>query len=218
MPMNQMTGFNTPLDNGYFPTKDDELSSKFKQFHLNIHSSTGPKFDGFTFMYPLVPFSTTGAPVLKNCPNSCMEPFSPDCYCSHRLNIPLDSIVQITLTAYAESFAGMYYHPVHIHGNAFFVIAYGYGTHNNTSATNPIVNNPTFICDPEAPKCSKTTQTGKLMDFNYINPPKRTSVMVPVGGYVVLRFKADNPGMWPLHCHVLDHSLSGGPHLINLKS
>jgi hypothetical protein len=32
---------------------------------------------------------------------------------------------------------------------------------------------------------------------------------VPPWGYVVVRFLADNEGMWVLHCHVLWHAASG---------
>lgn len=33
--------------------------------------------------------------------------------------------------------------------------------------------------------------------------------MVPRRGFVILRFKADNPGLWMLHCHILVHQGSG---------
>eukprot|EP01117_Protostelium_nocturnum_P004626 TRINITY_DN1679_c0_g1_i2.p1 TRINITY_DN1679_c0_g1~~TRINITY_DN1679_c0_g1_i2.p1 ORF type:complete len:601 (-),score=176.54 TRINITY_DN1679_c0_g1_i2:31-1833(-) len=41
------------------------------------------------------------------------------------------------------------------------------------------------------------------------NPVRRDVVMVPSGGNVVLRFKADNPGTWLLHCHINWHLKSG---------
>ena len=31
-------------------------------------------------------------------------------------------------------------------------------------------------------------------DINLINPPVKDTITVPPGGYVVIRFKADNPG------------------------
>ena len=34
-------------------------------------------------------------------------------------------------------------------------------------------------------------------------------MIVPVGGYVVIRFRADNPGWWFLHCHIEPHQLEG---------
>ena len=33
--------------------------------------------------------------------------------------------------------------------------------------------------------------------------------MVPKSGYAVIRFLADNEGIWALHCHVLWHQASG---------
>nr|OQO27865.1 hypothetical protein B0A51_04834 [Rachicladosporium sp. CCFEE 5018] len=41
------------------------------------------------------------------------------------------------------------------------------------------------------------------------NPTRRDTQWIDVGGYVVLQFEADNPGVWPFHCHVAWH-LSGG--------
>ena len=38
---------------------------------------------------------------------------------------------------------------------------------------------------------------------------QRTTVLVPADGYVVIRFKADNPGLWLLHCHTLSHDMEG---------
>ena len=37
----------------------------------------------------------------------------------------------------------------------------------------------------------------------------RTGVNVPAMGYVVVRFKADNPGIWMFHCHILSHMIEG---------
>ncbi|KAJ3310557.1 ferroxidase fet3, partial [Blyttiomyces sp. JEL0837] len=40
-------------------------------------------------------------------------------------------------------------------------------------------------------------------------PIRRDTVVVPGGGYVVLRFVADNPGTWLLHCHIEWHLEAG---------
>lgn len=37
----------------------------------------------------------------------------------------------------------------------------------------------------------------------------RDTVMVPYRGYAVLRFHAENPGVWVFHCHTLWHMASG---------
>ena len=41
------------------------------------------------------------------------------------------------------------------------------------------------------------------------NPPRRDVVFLPEEGYVVIAFKADNPGSWLVHCHIASHA-SGG--------
>ncbi|KAJ7196962.1 laccase [Mycena pura] len=43
---------------------------------------------------------------------------------------------------------------------------------------------------------------------NYVNPPRRDVIGVDQGG-VVIRFRADNPGPWFLHCHIDWHLEAG---------
>ncbi|KAJ6481988.1 laccase 17, partial [Mycena sanguinolenta] len=43
---------------------------------------------------------------------------------------------------------------------------------------------------------------------NYVNPPRRDVVGVEQGG-VIIRFRADNPGPWFLHCHIDWHLEAG---------
>lgn len=41
------------------------------------------------------------------------------------------------------------------------------------------------------------------------NPPRRDVVLLPHSGFIVIGFKADNPGAWALHCHIAWHASSG---------
>ncbi|KAJ7165684.1 laccase 17 [Mycena crocata] len=43
---------------------------------------------------------------------------------------------------------------------------------------------------------------------NYVNPPRRDVIAVEKGG-VIIRFRADNPGPWFLHCHIDWHLEAG---------
>ncbi|XP_061353968.1 laccase-7-like, partial [Gastrolobium bilobum] len=70
-------------------------------------------------------------------------------------------------------------HPIHIHGFSFHVLAQGFGNFNSTS---------------------------DKAKFNLVNPQIRNTIAVPVGGWVVIRFQANNPGVWFVHCHVEDHA------------
>jgi len=44
----------------------------------------------------------------------------------------------------------------------------------------------------------------------------RDSVYIPSRAYAVLRFRADNPGIWLFHCHVLWHLSSGMAMLVGV--
>ncbi|KAJ7039350.1 laccase 17 [Mycena alexandri] len=44
--------------------------------------------------------------------------------------------------------------------------------------------------------------------MNFVNPPRRDVIAVDQGG-VIIRFRADNPGPWFLHCHIDWHLEAG---------
>ena len=49
---------------------------------------------------------------------------------------------------------------------------------------------------------------GKLKR-NFERPIMKDTVAVPQQGYAIVRFIADNPGFWMLHCHLDSHSDPG---------
>lgn len=73
-------------------------------------------------------------------------------------------------------------HPIHVHGHNFFVVGKGFG--NFDSAKDP-------------------------WKYNLVDPPERNTVAVPTGGWAAIRFKADNPGVWFVHCHLEEHTSWG---------
>ncbi|XP_034687311.1 laccase-4-like [Vitis riparia] len=73
-------------------------------------------------------------------------------------------------------------HPVHLHGFNFFVIGSGLGNYNPKK-------------DPKK--------------FNLVDPVERNTVGVPSGGWTAIRFRADNPGVWFMHCHLEVHTTWG---------
>lgn len=40
-------------------------------------------------------------------------------------------------------------------------------------------------------------------------PMKRDTVLLNPNGYVVIRFRSDNPGVWQFHCHIEWHMKQG---------
>ncbi|XP_031265112.1 laccase-4-like [Pistacia vera] len=73
-------------------------------------------------------------------------------------------------------------HPVHLHGFNFFAVGKGLGNYN-----------------------PKTDQK----KFNLVDPVERNTIGVPSGGWVAIRFRADNPGVWFMHCHLEVHTTWG---------
>ncbi|MQL77104.1 hypothetical protein Taro_009497 [Colocasia esculenta] len=73
-------------------------------------------------------------------------------------------------------------HPVHLHGFNFFVVGSGIGNF-----------------DPKK----------DAVKFNLVDPAERNTVGVPTGGWTAIRFRADNPGVWFLHCHLELHTTWG---------
>ncbi|KAJ3268355.1 ferroxidase fet3 [Terramyces sp. JEL0728] len=71
-------------------------------------------------------------------------------------------------------------HPFHLHGHKFQVVSSGDGAYDSATA-----------------------------NFTTTNPVRRDTIIVPGGGYVVLRFIADNPGVWLFHCHIEWHLQAG---------
>ncbi|EMC94990.1 hypothetical protein BAUCODRAFT_72110 [Baudoinia panamericana UAMH 10762] len=54
---------------------------------------------------------------------------------------------------------------------------------------------------------SGATWNGEIV--NPENPMRRDGILIPPYGFAAIQFELDNPGVWPLHCHVAWH-LSGG--------
>ncbi|KAI8062306.1 Cupredoxin [Gilbertella persicaria] len=73
-------------------------------------------------------------------------------------------------------------HPFHFHGHTFQLVGRGEGVFDgNRSAVQWITN----------------------------NPARRDTIRVDAGGYSIIRFRADNPGVWIFHCHIDWHLESG---------
>ncbi|XP_026457736.1 L-ascorbate oxidase-like [Papaver somniferum] len=69
-------------------------------------------------------------------------------------------------------------HPWHLHGHDFWVLGYGDG---------------------------KFSEENDEKNLNLVNPPLRNTVVVFPYGWTAIRFIADNPGVWPFHCHIEPH-------------
>ncbi|KAE8656779.1 Laccase-22 [Hibiscus syriacus] len=46
-------------------------------------------------------------------------------------------------------------------------------------------------------------------NFNLVDTVERNTIGVPPGGWTAMRFRADNPGVWFMHCHLEVHTTCG---------
>ncbi|RHZ73574.1 hypothetical protein Glove_230g21 [Diversispora epigaea] len=69
-------------------------------------------------------------------------------------------------------------HPFHLHGHNFWIVAQGPGS---------------------------TMANISTSKYNLKNPVIRDTTLVPAFSHVVIRYIADNPGVWAFHCHIEWH-------------
>ncbi|KAK9279702.1 hypothetical protein L1049_013382 [Liquidambar formosana] len=96
--------------------------------------------------------------------------------------VVLNFNTSVELVMQDTSILGAESHPLHLHGFNFFIVGQGFGNYDPNK-------------DPAK--------------FNLVDPVERNTVGVPAGGWVAIRFLADNPGVWFMHCHLEVHTSWG---------
>ncbi|KAL4376096.1 hypothetical protein GQ457_02G041840 [Hibiscus cannabinus] len=92
------------------------------------------------------------------------------------------SLADAKFPANDTSILGAESHPLHLHGYNFFIVGQGFGNFDPNK-------------DPAK--------------FNLLDPMERNTASVPSGGWIAIRFFADNPGVWFMHCHLDVHTSWG---------
>jgi len=93
--------------------------------------------------------------------------------------------VEVVLNNYDDS-----PHPFHLHGHKFWVME-------------------THEADTEFGGLGDWSDEGQSAHYQLDRAMKRDTVTVPMHGHVVLRWVADNPGVWAFHCHMVVHFAAG---------
>ncbi|ESO89919.1 hypothetical protein LOTGIDRAFT_98336, partial [Lottia gigantea] len=125
------------------------------------------------------------------------------CKCLYTLNLDHGKIYQLVFMNMAKGKG--WSHPIHMHGHSFYVLKMGYGSYNETTGI-LLEENMDIDCRGNIPRSER---------LELKNPPRKDTIIVPTGGYVVVRIKADNPGVWFMHCHIELHNMDGMALLIN---
>jgi hypothetical protein len=203
------------LKNSYTPS---EFQEYFMNFHFSGTVSQRSSINGHQFVLPSLPpfyfsnFSDCIDQVCTQPPKSAKEE-----HCTYYIEIPENKVIQLVLFNMGMS-GGLdgTSHPVHLHGHHFYVVAVGYPLYNST--TRLFRKSNTDINCPDDSYCNDATwsdqgwnngNVAQATIANLNNPPKKDTVLIPVGGYVVLRFRSDNSGYWFMHCHIEIHQAEG---------
>ncbi|XP_068243052.1 uncharacterized protein [Palaemon carinicauda] len=157
-----------------------------------------PQINNLTFMPQSVPLllnigqndhrmcNADSAMPSKNCNDDY-------CECLHMYKVPLGASVDLVLID--EGQHGDENHPVHLHGYSFWVV----GQHRPNDVIGASITRSAVM--------EEDLTKGLHRNLKY--PPLKDTVTIPDGGYTIVRFRADNPGYWLLHCHLLFHMEAG---------
>ena len=129
-----------------------------------------------------------GNPTINNINNAS---FHPDEYClvpeNHKSNEWVYLIISMSgqqaKIAQNNSIVIQAAHPIHLHGHDFVILAQETIPYSTTHLTDGT--------------------------FKYDNPARRDVALLPIGGYLAIAFRTDNPGIWIMHCHIAWHASAG---------
>ena len=158
-----------------------------------------PSINGRSYTKTTVPFSQRSDLEAQRIPCDSPECAGTLCRCTHI--IPIDYNRTIQLVAFSTQGT----HNLHLHGHNFAVVADGYSDFDPITGF-ALGHNPDITISSDGLTGSWTNGPPTL---NTQKPPIKDTVVVPNGGYVVLRFRSLNPGPWFLHCHHEFHQLLG---------
>ena len=222
--------FETPADE--LPSSGQPNAEHFFNFGANGEGGTR-SINGRNFLSPHGSLQTQPGQEQKEkiCELGNVDCLSPqECVCTqlHNLTIDYRETVQFVLSVVGQGPQSA--HPVHLHGHSFHVAGIFYENgYDDTQSDDSVSTNPNITCH-DNPRCTDPEWTNNDPEWTNNDPEwtndgpevsitertiRKDTVIVPAGGYVVIRFLANNPGYWFMHCHIEPHLLDGMAVVIN---
>ena len=188
--------FDTP--SGDLPTGPvtDEI---FFNFAANGRWGKTPAVNGRNFVFPIGSLLTQpNTTQLKRCPLGAINcSGAGECVCMYTYNLNgANKPAQLVLSAL--DVRGME-HPIHMHGHSFQVLGIYYGQYSGeklAQANTDITCGNTASCT--APRWSVGAPPVTISSKTI----RKDTVVVPAGGYAIIRFLVNNPGWYLMHCHI----------------
>lgn len=180
-------------------------TKQFKEYFFNFEfpGTSKAAINGKQFLQPTFSALTQPNSISTPCNISCGG-----CKCTNSINLNHNDTVHFVLTNMGTGKG--WGHPVHLHGHSFELLKMGFPTYERISG-NITTENEEIRCISRrnyvngGDYCTSSTWSdpswanGNAPGLNLVNPPLKDTVVIPRGGYVVIRIRANNPGLWLLH-------------------
>ncbi|XP_033638235.1 laccase-5-like [Asterias rubens] len=188
--------YNHPMYNPAFGVKGDLSTYK---------GVPSPQINRVSFKYPSSPLLTQYQDLsdFEMCSTESVLAYHQErcknehCVCTQVLHVELGKVVEIVLVDQGN-FRNA--HAMHIHGYRFQVVA-----------------QDTLGEETTLEEVKRLDRAGNITRRTH-NVPHKDTVAPLSGGYVIVRFVADNPGWWLFHCHVSFHFTAGMTMVIRVGS
>lgn len=194
-------------------------TKQFKEYFFNFEfpGTSKAAINGKQFLQPTFSALTQPNSISTPCNISCGG-----CKCTNSINLNHNDTVHFVLTNMGTGKG--WGHPVHLHGHSFELLKLGFPTYERISG-NITTENEEIRCISRrnyvngGDYCTSSTWSdpswanGNAPGLNLVNPPLKDTVVIPRGGYVVIRIRANNPGLWLLHS-LCDYQTSYGMSLM----
>ncbi|XP_057986597.1 laccase-14 [Hevea brasiliensis] len=103
--------------------------------------------------------------------------------------IPIEYGEKVELVFQGTAIQSPENHPMHLHGFSFYLVGIGTGNFSKSDIKN----------------------------YNLVDPPEVNTIGIPRKGWAAIRFTANNPGVWFMHCHLERHASWGMDTVIIVK-
>uniref|UniRef100_A0A0B6Z3I0 Laccase n=1 Tax=Arion vulgaris TaxID=1028688 RepID=A0A0B6Z3I0_9EUPU len=199
----------------------ENINDIFLNFAFPGTTWTPASVNGIQFQTPTVSALTQPQEVNTICdPTECGE--EKVCKCTYTLNLEDNKVYQMVFLNMGGGRG--WAHPIHMHGHSFHVLKIGFPNYDQLTGKvgsdnldidchgNP--NRTQSFCN-SASWANKTWGGNNIPGLELKSPVKKDTIIVPTGGYAVVRIQADNPGVWFMHCHIELHSSDGMAVMLN---
>ena len=128
----------------------------------------------------------------------------------HISDLPYNKTVQLVLTNYGDKdYSHGHHHTIHLHGYDFVALKTGFPVADPETGEFISKNKDIYCFDKLCRKMRWVDYERVSKTFQIGNAPLQDTILLPYGGYTVVRIRTDNPGYWLIHCHQMMHAIEG---------